>query len=52
MEVSKACAQSIIAEDTVDFFARFDGNIENLIKNTNTECFQIKAKSLQVYAVR
>lgn len=48
MEVSKACAQSIIAEDTVDFFARFDGNIENLIKNTNTECFQIIGSTLAV----
>ncbi len=48
MEVSEACAQSIISEDTVDFFAGFDGNIDNLIQKSNTECFQIIDNSYAV----
>ena len=39
--ISAECEKNIISEESVDFFAQFDGNIENLIKNTNTECFQI-----------
>ena len=48
MEVNAACTRSIISEDSVDFFARFDGNIDNLIKKTNTECFQLVDDSLAV----
>ena len=39
--ISAECEKNIISEESVDFFAQFDGNIENLIKNTHTECFQI-----------
>lgn len=39
--ITEACEASIIAEDSVDFFAQFDGNIDNLIKKSNTECYQI-----------
>lgn len=38
---SVACETSITAEDSVDFFAQFDGNIDNLVRKTNTECYQI-----------
>ena len=48
MQVSRTCEKSIISEETVDFFARFDGNIENLIKKSNTECFQIIDNSFAV----
>ena len=37
----KQCENNIISEDSVDFFAGFDGNIDKLVKKTNTECFQI-----------
>ena len=45
---SVECERSIVSEESVDFFARFDGNIENLIKNTNTDCFQIIGSSFAV----
>lgn len=46
--MTETCEKNIVSEETVDFFARFDGNIENLIRNTNTECFQIVENSLAV----
>lgn len=45
---SAECERNIISEESVDFFARFDGNIDNLIRNTNTECFQIIDSSFAV----
>lgn len=46
--MTETCEKNIVSEETVDFFARFDGNVENLIRNTNTECFQIVENSLAV----
>ena len=46
--MTEACEKTIISEDTVDFFARFDGNVENLVKNTNTECYQVIGSSFAV----
>ncbi len=48
MPISSECERNIISEETVDFFARFDGNIDNLVKKTNTECFQIIGNSYAV----
>ena len=39
--MTEACEKNIVSEDSVDFFAQFDGNIENLIQKSNTECYQI-----------
>ena len=46
--MENTCGNSIISEDSVDFFAEFDGNIDNLIKKTNTECFQIVGNNVAV----
>ena len=46
--MTEACEMSIISEETVDFIARFDGNIESLIKKTNTDCFQVIGSSFAV----
>ena len=48
MVVSAECERSIISEDSVDFFAGFDGNVENLMKKTNTDCYQIIDNSFAV----
>ena len=45
---SAECERSIISEETVDFITRFDGNVENLIRNSNTECFQVIGSSFAV----
>lgn len=41
MAISSECENTIVSENSVDFFAAFDGNIDNLVKKTNTECYQI-----------
>jgi len=46
--ISLECERNIVSEESVDFLARFDGNVETLIKNTNTECFQIIDSSFAV----
>lgn len=46
--MTETCEKSIISEESVDFITRFDGNVENLIKNSNTECFQIIGNSFAV----
>ncbi len=46
--VSAACETSITAEDSVDFIAQFDGNIDNLVKKSNTDCYQIIDNSFAV----
>ena len=43
-----SCESSIVSENVVDFFAQFDGNIDNLVNKTNTECYQIINNSLAV----
>ena len=43
-----SCENNIISENVVDFFAQFDGNIDNLVKKTNTECYQIINNSFAV----
>ena len=46
--MTESCEKSIVSEETVDFITRFDGNVENLIRNSNTDCFQIIGSSFAV----
>lgn len=48
MTISPECERNIISEDSFDFFAQFDGNVDNLIKKTNTDCYQIIDNSFAV----